>query len=315
VDQAVAKVDAIVHCAYSDDRASIVEGTRNLLDAAAKHGVRNFVYLSSAEVYGPDRVGRIDESVALTPTGRSYGDAKLEAEELCRSYADQGVFVTVLRPSLIYGPDSQSWSVGIAERLQSGNWGLFEGFGDGFANLVYVDDLVQAIFLSLQSPGSKPRTFNVNGKETPTWNDYFQRFNAALGLPDLQPISASKSKLKTRVTDLVRNTTSAIKVRFEDQLMEIYLRGGWAGQMMKRLKSRLNSTPSAAELNDLFARKAIYVDERIRTELGYQPDFNLNQGIQATMEWMWLHEKAQHSPSAQKTQSANTAARVKEPVA
>lgn len=290
VDAAVKSVDAIVHCAYTDDRAAIVEGTKNLLEAAAKHGVSNFVYVSSAEVYGPSRSGRVTESETLKPLGRPYGDAKLEAEDLCRSYASHGVFATVLRPSLIYGPDGQSWSVGIAEKLQSGNWGLFEGLGEGFANLVYVDDLVQAIFLSLDSMQKEHRTYNVNGPEIPTWNAYFQRFNAALGLPPLKSISTSKSKLKTKVMDLVRNTTSSIKAKFQDPLMELYLRGGFASRMMKKLKGRLDSTPSGGELNDLYARNAIYNDDKIQQELGYQADFDLDRGMQGAIQWMLLHE-------------------------
>jgi predicted dehydrogenase/nucleoside-diphosphate-sugar epimerase len=290
VDAAVKNVDAIVHCAYTDDRTAIVDGTRNLLEAAAKHGVSNFVYLSSAEVYGSHRAGQVDENVELAATGRAYGDAKLEAENLCRSYADHGVWATILRPSLIYGPDGQSWSVGIADKLQSGHWGLFEGMGEGFANLIYVDDLIQAIFLSLQSVENRHRTYNVNGPETPTWNEYFKRFNAALGLPPLKSISPSRSKLKTRAMDMVRNTTSAIKARFEDRLMEIYLRGGWAGQMMKRLKGRLDTTPSGGELHDLYSRKAVYVDERIQEELGYRPTYDLDRGMQSTIQWMLLHE-------------------------
>lgn len=290
VRAAVKGVDAIVHCAYTDDRAAIVEGTRNLLTAAAEQGVANFVYLSSAEVYGPSRVGEVSEAEVLEPLGRAYGDAKLEAERLCESFGERGVQVTTLRPSLIYGPYGESWSVGVAERLESGRWGIFEGCGEGYANLVYVDDLVQAIFLALKQPGTTPRTFNVNGPEIPTWNQYFQRMNQALGLPELLPISLSASRRTAWLMDTVRNVTSAIKARFEDRLMEIYLRGGWASQMMKRLKNRLANTPSGGELQDLYTRQARYCDQSIRDTLGYRPAFDLDAGIEQTLQWMALHE-------------------------
>jgi predicted dehydrogenase/nucleoside-diphosphate-sugar epimerase len=290
VFSAVGKVDAIVHCAYTDDRATIVEGSRNVLDAAARQKISNFVYLSSAEVYGADRVGEVTEVVQLAASGRSYGDAKLEVEGLCERYAAQGVRATILRPALIYGPYGASWSIGVADRLQSGQWGIFEGFGEGYANLIYIDDLIQAIFLALQTPATAPRRFNVNGPETPTWNQYFGKMNHALGLPELQPISSVKSRRTAWFTDTVRGITSSIKARFEEQLMEIYLRGGRASQLMKKLKSHLQNTPSADELNDLFNRKAIYKDDAIRNELGYHPDFNLDAGIAHTLHWMLLHE-------------------------
>jgi hypothetical protein len=72
--------------------------------------------------------------------------------------------------------------------------------------------------------------------------------------------------------------------------MEIYLRGGWAGQMMKKLKKQLEHTPSGGELQDLFNRQAKYKDDAIRRELGYQPAFDLEKGIALTLQWMILHE-------------------------
>lgn len=72
--------------------------------------------------------------------------------------------------------------------------------------------------------------------------------------------------------------------------MEIYLRGGWASQMMKRLKNRLANTPSGGELQDLYTRQARYCDQSIRDTLGYRPAFDLDAGIEQTLQWMALHE-------------------------
>ena len=301
VDAVVTGVDAIVHCAYTDDRETIVEGTRNLLEAAVRHRIQRFVYLSSAEAYGSDQGGIITESTDAKPTAGSYGDSKLAAEKLCQQFHDRGLKPTILRPSLIYGPFGTSWSVNVAKRLQSGKWGLFEGLGEGIANLVYVDDLVQAIFLSLVKEQAQGETFNVNGPDRPSWNTYFQKLNDALELPPLQRISPTKSRLRTRVMGAVGSVTSFFKAKFEDRLMEIYLRGGFASRLMKRLKGELDSTPSTGELNDLYSRKASYDDYKIRQVLSYSPRFNLDKGIQQTIDWMVLHEVAKQ-PSTQPTQ-------------
>ena len=50
IAEAMKGVDAVVHCAYSDSRQVIVEGTRNMLEAALAEGVKRFVFLSTAEV-------------------------------------------------------------------------------------------------------------------------------------------------------------------------------------------------------------------------------------------------------------------------
>ncbi|XZE54985.1 NAD-dependent epimerase/dehydratase family protein [Planctomycetaceae bacterium SH139] len=306
VERAVANVDAIVHCAYTDDRETIVTGTKNLLEAAVQYKIQDFVYLSSAEVYGPDHQGLVSEQITLTTTGRAYGDAKLEAEQVCRSFHDKGLLPTILRPSLIYGPFSASWSIDVAQRLQSGKWGLFGELGEGRANLVYVDDLVQAILRSLESTAARGETFNVNGPQPPTWNEYFQAFNAQLGLPPLQQVSATRARLRTRVLGVVGGITSAIKSRFEDQLMEIYLRGGLASRMMKRLKGELDATPSSAEINDLFVRSAVYDDLKIRQTIDYQPAFDLTRGLQLTVDWLRLHELAERTHDENKPASLDS---------
>ena len=154
---------------------------------------------------------------------------------------------------------------------------------------------------------SHGEVFNVNGPDRPSWNGYFQKMNQALQLPPLQRISASKSQLRTRVMGAVGSVTSYFKAKFEDPLMEIYLRGGWASKWMKRLKGEIDSTPSSGELNNLYARKASYDDTKIQNTLGYCTQYNLQQGIQQTVNWLALHEITKvadvqriedHSPTA-----------------
>lgn len=281
--------NAIVHCAYTDDRASIVEGTRHVLEAAASQRVRHLVFLSTAEVYGSHVQGTVTESTPTTLSGNLYADAKIEAESLCRDF--QGSFgVTIFRPSIIYGPFGASWSIQIAKRLQSGRWRLLEHQGEGTANLVYVDDLVRAILLALHRNAKGTDVFNLNGPDRITWNQYFQQFNTALGLPPMQRISVYQSRLRTLVMDQVAHVTGALKQRYYDQLMAIYLRNGWISRQMKRLKGSIDNTPSGNELNQLYCRPAYYSDQRARDALRYEPQFDLSRGLRMTVAWLRHHE-------------------------
>src|SRR5512138_2426474 len=62
VDAAMADVDIAIHCAAAlplqtneEILSTAIDGTRMLLDAAVRHGVRRFVFISSTAVYGiPD---------------------------------------------------------------------------------------------------------------------------------------------------------------------------------------------------------------------------------------------------------------------
>lgn len=282
--------DAIVHTAYIDTHDSIVGGTQNLLDAARRNHVKRFIYLSTAEVYGPEARGAVTEETPTPMTGRLYGDAKIEAEQRCREANADGLATTILRPSLIYGPFGKSWTLDIAKRLLSGKWGTFEAHGDGIANLIYVDDLVDAIELCLVHPAAPGETFNVNGPDPPTWNAYFEAFNDALQNQPLTSYSAGSSKFRTAVMDRIGAAADWVLDRFEDQLMEIYLRGGLAGRLMKRIKNQLEATPTGTELNDLFARQATYDANKIERLLGFQPHHDLATGLRLSVQWLALHE-------------------------
>ena len=289
MDDALKGVDAIVHCAKTDSQESIVGGTRNLLEACQRNGVKRFVHISTAEVYGPVS-GNVVETDPTPITGRSYGDWKVEAEKVCMEFNSKGVETAILRPSLIHGLYSNSWSTNMVKRLLSGKWGQFEEHGEGIANLIYVDDLVQAIFLCLVHPAAAGEAFNVNGPDKITWNQYFTLLNDELGREPLKTISATKSKLRTKLVGAFGKTTDLILNRYEDKIMEIYMRGGLAHRIMKKIKGEMNATPDTNELNDLFSRQAYYDDRKICSLLGYKPQFDIESSIRATIEWLRLHE-------------------------
>lgn len=304
LDRALQNVDSVVHCAKSDDHESIVGGTQQLLDAAAAAQVRRLVFLSTAEVYGPNVTGEIVESDPTEPVGNVYADSKIEAEQRClRFNGNQGLTTAILRPSLIHGPFSTSWSIDIAKRLLSGNWGKFDEHGEGNANLIYIDDLVQAILLCLTKDEAAGEAFNVNGPDLLTWNEYFDLFNDKLGQPPLRSISPAKSRLRTWAMGNVEFMADQVLSRFEDKLMEIYLRGGWASKVMKRIKGELNSTPSANELHDLFNRRVFYSDSKAQKLLGYNPQFNVSHALDLTLQWLHMHEIV---PGAARTPNQST---------
>ena len=289
MDAALEGIDAVVHCAKTDSQESIVGGTRNLLEACQRQGVRRFVHISTAEVYGPVS-GNVVETDPTPITGRDYGDWKVEAEKVCMEFNSRGVETAILRPSLIHGLYSNSWSTNMVKRLLSGKWGQFEEHGEGIANLIYVDDLVQAIFLCLVHPQAAGEAFNVNGPDKITWNQYFTLLNDELGREPLKKISAAKSKFRTKMIGAFGKTTDLILNRYEDKIMEIYMRGGLAHRIMKKIKGEMNATPDTNELNDLFSRQAYYDDCKICSLLGYRPQFDIESAIRSTIQWLRLHE-------------------------
>jgi nucleoside-diphosphate-sugar epimerase len=80
-----------------------VDGTRTVLNAALRHGVQRFVFVSTAHVYAAQSGLDIDESAPVAASSY-YSFTKIEAEGLVREAAERGMDVVIARPCLIYGP-------------------------------------------------------------------------------------------------------------------------------------------------------------------------------------------------------------------
>jgi UDP-glucose 4-epimerase len=110
-------IRTIVHCATPNDIMSrdsdggiplAVMGTRSLLEQAARHGVKRFIYLSTMQVYGTELSGTIDEETPARCESL-YGLNHYLGEEVCRYYARAaGIDVVVLRPANVYGVPAAS---------------------------------------------------------------------------------------------------------------------------------------------------------------------------------------------------------------
>ena len=81
--------------------------TEELARKAKAEGVHQFIFMSSAIVYGDSApVGerrRIERGTMCSPAN-AYGDSKLQAEYRLKKLADESFRVVILRPPMIYGP-------------------------------------------------------------------------------------------------------------------------------------------------------------------------------------------------------------------
>jgi nucleoside-diphosphate-sugar epimerase len=291
VNQAMQGVNFVLHGALGSREVN-VEGTRHVLEAASQTGVSRVVFISSAEVYGRAS-GTVDETTPVLRNGWEYAVSKVEAEQVCMEYVQKGLPVSIVRPSIVYGPFSQTWIVRFAERLASGKWRLLRGYGDGTCNLIYVDDLIRGIWLAATCEQAVGQAFNLNGPEVITWNDYFQRFNAALGRPALQ----ARSQLSAAIQTLSMNTARVTLVYMKNHLAEPVkktLLGGTrktkAGLLANRARTSVRSAPSIRELTRLYSRKATYSDQKAREMLGYMPRCDVDTGLALSVQWLAHHE-------------------------
>lgn len=188
-------VDAVVNC-VAGNAAAIGEGARVLGEAALAAGCRRLVHLSTMSVYGPVE-GRIAEGAPIDGSLGWYAQAKCEAEQHVSSFAERGGTAVMLRPGCVWGPGSQLWVGRIGKLLRAGRLGDLGAAGDGWSNLVHVDDLCRAVLAALRTmgPGQDLRTYNLAAPDSPRWNEYFVDLALAIGATPVRRLSARRLKL------------------------------------------------------------------------------------------------------------------------
>lgn len=124
------------------------EGTKKVLDVAAKHRVRKFLFTSTSEVYGkfnPDRLPMKEDNFFTPDT--IYGKAKLEAEKLVAQYSNElGIIGVSTRYFNAYGPRQTLNGYCIPHFIDAALKGediKIHGDGSQTRDLTYIDDAVK----------------------------------------------------------------------------------------------------------------------------------------------------------------------------
>lgn len=230
-----------------------VEGTRNVVEQAVTTGVRRLVYVSTVTVYGPTNGQVVDESAPPQPD-TVYSRTKLEGEQvaLAAEGADDEPLVAVLRLATVYGPRQKGNFQRLVQALARGQ---FVPVGDGRnrRTLVYMRDAVEAMFLAAEHPQAAGCVFNVTDGCIHTMRAILMAICQALGrrVPRLYvPLSVARA--------------GAAGLEYAFALM---------GRRAPLTRSTL----------DKFVEDAAYSGQRIQTELGFRPAYDLEAGWQETI--------------------------------
>ena len=159
------------------------EGTRRLAAAAARAGVRRFVYLSTAKVNGERTTDHpFRETDGPAPQG-PYATSKWEAEEALRDVAaGSGLEPVVLRPPLVYGPGVKGNFRALVRAVARG-WPLPVGAIANRRSFLYVGTLADAICRALGHEAAAGNTYLVSDGEDISTPELVRRVAAALGKP------------------------------------------------------------------------------------------------------------------------------------
>jgi len=165
-----------------------VSATVQLANLAVKAGVKRFIFVSSVKAGGNSTSKKcINENDQSDPEG-IYGKTKREAElKLLEIGKESGMHVSIIRPSLVYGPNVKGNLQLMLSGIKAGWFPPLPETGNR-RSMIHVDDLVRAILLIAEDKQANGEIFiatdgtphssreiysvicNIAGRSVPKWS-------------------------------------------------------------------------------------------------------------------------------------------------
>jgi nucleoside-diphosphate-sugar epimerase len=256
--------DGVIHLAgavgYGQSMDNCVrvnrDGTASVAAEAIRSGSRRFIHFSSVSVYGRVSGVPIDESFPLKKIGDPYGDTKIDAEHILADLSNQNKLdLTIIRPTVIYGPGDTMFLPKLLENVESGHARLI-GTGLNSVDLIHVADVADFVLLILKKPKSIGQIYNLTHPSNPTWQEFMSMITRELGLP----------KIEKRLPYFPALVIAG--------MMEFLARVRGKASRLTRYSVRV------------VGRQYHYMTDKFQQELGYYPKIDLQSGMKAELEKM-----------------------------
>ncbi len=165
-------------------REVIVDGTRNLLEAAEKHcrgTLRRFLFVSSQAAAGPssDEKPKTEQDPPSRPVSW-YAEAKLDAEGIAKGFFDR-LNITIVRPCSVYGErDRALVDVFTAARMRIH---AVTGFRKRYTGMIYAEDLAEGIIGAARSGSTIGQTYYLCNRQNYSVKEMTRTVGRAVGKP------------------------------------------------------------------------------------------------------------------------------------
>jgi nucleoside-diphosphate-sugar epimerase len=256
--------DVTFHCAATlgewGDRKSFehgnVQGTRNVLEASRRAGVRRVVHVGTeAALLAGDPLVMVDETAPLRPDSPAlYSSTKAQAEQEVIAAASDDLEALVVRPRLVWGPGDTTILPVIVEMVKSGRFAWIGG-GHHMTSTTHVDNVIEGLVLAAENGASGAAYFVTDG-EPIEFREFITRLLATQG------VQAPKRSLPRGVARAVA--------------------GG--GERLWSLLPLPGQPPVTRLAYWLSALETTIDISRARNELGYDPVITIDEGLRRLAE-------------------------------
>ena len=262
VNLCMADVDFVFHLAAAFRELDVpdkhyydvnVNGTRNVFEAAKQHSVSKVVYCSTQGVHGHIKNPPGDENSPIAPEDY-YQETKYEGELVAQEYMKNGMNVTIIRPTAIYGPGDPGRFLMIYKWAKKGSFPMF-GNGKTYYHPVYIDNLVDAFMLTMEPDKGRGETYIIADKE------YLE------------------------IKDLVKRTGKAMNIDVKVRHFPIFPLI-IAGHVCEKVCKPFGiSPPIFPRRVDWYRQIRAFKIDKAKRELGYEPKIGIDEGLRRTAEW------------------------------
>lgn len=234
------------------------EGTANVAAAARAAGVRRLVHVSSNSPFGtnPSAGDTFRTNEPYNPY-LGYGESKMQGELSVRQEVGKGLDAVIVRPPWFYGPLQPPRQTTFFRLVRTGKFPKF-GKGEQRRSMVYVDNLVQGVVRAELTEGVAGKNYWIADARPYTVNEIIETVGRALrdegydvkdGAMKLPVIAG---RIAERADRIIQGTG-----RYQQQLHVM-------GEMAHSIACDISAS---------------------RAELGYDPQFELYDGMRRSIQW------------------------------
>lgn len=237
-----------------------VQGTRNVLAAMNKNGVKNIIFASSVAVYGLNKVNP-DESHPKDPFNH-YGKSKWQAEEVLREWYNEepdSRSLTIIRPTVIFGERNRGNVYNLLKQIAGGKFAMV-GSGTNYKSMAYVGNIVEFIKYKLLNVEKGYEVYNYVDK------------------PDL-----NMNQLVAEVEKSLDKKVPSVHIPYAAGML-----GGFCFDLLSKVTGKKYAISSVRVKK--FCATTQFDATKVHSS-GFTAPYTLSEGLDRTLKYEFVHDK------------------------